>query len=211
MALHRSEAAQMQYIDGIRPDVKALQIQLQKIEEGGVHGESKFLCEAIKQACEAALKGNYGIGAVVVRGDSIVGRGQNRLGEVTHPLHHVLHAEMDALGNFHEQVLPDQRGSYDQLLVCTTLEPCPMCTCGLFNAGIKTVLAGALDPWAGQLISHPQKMPPLWPELLKSTGTVHRLVCFDHGHGDGADTLPNLCNRIFMITKEALDSVLTEQ
>lgn len=198
MGFRETPTARQKRVDSIRADIEALERRMDEL--GELNGEAGFVREAVRQACKAALEGNYGIGAVVVYEAKIVARGKNRLGEEGHSMHHMLHAEMDALCDYHEKTRPEDR-KHSELCVCTTLEPCPMCTCGMFNAGVKKVVAGSADPWAGQLISHPDAMPPLWRQLLKQSGTEHRI----------AEVVPQLreaCNEVFLVTKDALDQAL---
>ncbi len=78
-----------------------------------------------------------------------------------------------------------------------------MCTCGMLNAGVRKAVAGSADPWAGQLISHPDAMPPLWRDLLKQSGTEHKIA-------DVVLELRDACNKVFMVTKDALDQALAQ-
>lgn len=185
-------------IESIRGDVEAIEDEMDLMENP--EGDSYFMREAVREACQAALVGNYGIGAVVGKNGSVLTRGQNRLGNVEDPMFHVRHAEMDAIDRYHRHVSPEQRVPHE-LTMYTTLEPCPMCTIGMWNAGIRTAVVGTPDPWTGQLISHPDKMPPFWLTLLQDAGTKHRLA-------EISDELRKACNRIFLITKEALDKSL---
>ncbi len=200
MSFHETPEARQARIESVMPDIHALERTMDGL--GELQGESAHVREAVRQACTAAGKGNYGIGAVLVHENAIVARGQNRLGEVDDPMHHALHAEMDALRDYHQRVRPQDRRHADLSMV-TTLEPCPMCTCGMFNAGVRKAIAGSADPWTGQLISHPNAMPPLWLELLRQSGTEHRAA-------NVIQPLRDACNRVFMITKDALDRALAE-
>lgn len=198
MGFRETPTARQKRVDSIRPDIEALERRMEEL--GELNGEAGFVREAVRQACKAALEGNYGIGAVVVHEAKIVARGQNRLGEEDNPMHHVLHAEMDALRDYHEKTRPADR-LHSELCVYTTLEPCSMCTCGMLNTGVRKAVAGSADPWAGQLISHPEAMPPLWRELLKQSGTEHKIA-------EVVPALREACNKVFLVTKDALDQAL---
>ena len=99
--------------------------------------------EALALAREAGAVGEVPVGAVVVCGGEIVGRGYNRPILSQDP---TAHAEIVALrdaatrlGNYR---LPDC-----ELFV--TLEPCAMCTGAIFHARIARVVFGARDPKTG--------------------------------------------------------------
>mgnify|MGYP002622305277 CR=1 FL=1 len=102
-----------------------------------------WMREAIKEARLAALDCEVPIGAVVVVGDKIIGRGHNmvqRLNDVS------AHAEMIALTAacqyLDAKYLPD----------CTlyvTLEPCPMCAGMSHLSQVGRIVYGASDPQIG--------------------------------------------------------------
>src|SRR5688572_32595715 len=98
---------------------------------------------ALEQARRAAALGEVPVGAVVVRGEELLGAGHNRRETDGDPL---AHAELLAL---HEAAgrVPGWR-----LLGCTmyvTLEPCAMCAGALVNSRVGRLVFGALDPKAG--------------------------------------------------------------
>ncbi len=102
-----------------------------------------FMKEALAEAAMAADAGEVPIGAVVVRGNEIVGRGHNRREEDKSAL---AHAELLAI-----QDACTRLGGW-RLFDCdlyVTLEPCPMCAGAIINARIQHVYFGAKDPKAG--------------------------------------------------------------
>jgi tRNA(adenine34) deaminase len=112
--------------------------------------------EALSLAAAAAQAGDVPVGAVVVRGDTIVGAGANRTVRDGDP---TAHAELLAL-RAAAQALGDWR-----LTGCTmvaTLEPCAMCAGALVLARVDRVVFGAWDDKAGMagsvgdLLRHPQ-------------------------------------------------------
>ena len=106
-----------------------------------------FMREALLLAAEAADAGEVPVGAVVVRGERIVGRGRNRREECKNAL---AHAELEAIDDACRTL-----GGW-RLWDCTlyvTLEPCPMCAGAILNARVRRVVFGAGDPKAGSLES----------------------------------------------------------
>jgi tRNA(adenine34) deaminase len=98
---------------------------------------------ALEEARAAAADGDVPVGALVVRGDRVIGRGRNRR-EVDHDP--TAHAEIVAL---REAARAD--GLW-RVLDCTlycTLEPCAMCAGALVNARVPRVVYACDDPKAG--------------------------------------------------------------
>jgi tRNA(adenine34) deaminase len=105
--------------------------------------EEDFMREAIELARQAGTSGEVPVGAVVVCGGAVVGRGHNRPITDRDPS---AHAEMVALRDAAACV-----GNY-RLAGCTlyvTLEPCAMCAGAIINARVSRVVFGARDPKAG--------------------------------------------------------------
>ena len=102
-----------------------------------------FMNEALRLAREAALMGEVPVGAVVVIGDKIIGRGLNRREKGRNALYH---AEIQAIDEACKRL-----GGW-RLWECemyVTLEPCPMCAGAIINARLKNVVFGAYDEKAG--------------------------------------------------------------
>lgn len=102
-----------------------------------------FMREALKLAREAWEAGEVPVGAVVVRGGEIVGRGFNCPISAADP---TAHAEIQALRDAGRKL-----GNY-RLTDCTlyvTLEPCVMCAGAIMHARIARIVYGALDPKTG--------------------------------------------------------------
>ncbi len=98
---------------------------------------------ALAEARRAAELGEVPVGAVVVRGDELLGAGHNRREIEGDPL---AHAELLAL----RQAAARVEGW--RLLGCTmyvTLEPCAMCAGALVNSRVERLVFGASDPKAG--------------------------------------------------------------
>ena len=105
--------------------------------------EHFFMQSALAEARLAAEEGEVPIGAVVVCGGRIVGKGHNRveaLGDAT------AHAEMQAL----TAAMNSLGGKY--LPECTlyvTVEPCVMCAGAIAWSQVGRVVYGAADPKKG--------------------------------------------------------------
>lgn len=102
-----------------------------------------FMREALVEASFAQAAGEVPVGAVLVLGDGIVGRGANRPITLHDPTAHAeiiaLREAGGALGNY--------RLAGSTLYV--TLEPCIMCASAIVHARVGRVVFGAWDPKAG--------------------------------------------------------------
>lgn len=105
--------------------------------------DNYFMAEALRMAQVAYEEGEIPVGAIVVIGERIIGKGYNqteRLKDVT------AHAEMLAITAASEYL----GGKY--LQDCTlyvTLEPCVMCAGALYWSQMKRVVFGAMDEKRG--------------------------------------------------------------
>ena len=98
-----------------------------------------FMQEALKEAQAAFDSDESPVGAVIVIGDKIVGRGRNSVESNFDPS---AHAEMIALKNA-RKTTGDKLLS-EATLYCT-LEPCPMCAGAAILHRIKRIVYGASD------------------------------------------------------------------
>jgi len=95
--------------------------------------------EALRLAREAEEAGEVPVGAVVVEGDRIIGRGRNSPLSLSDP---TAHAELLALREAAAAV-----GNYrlEQATLYVTLEPCVMCAGALVAARVRRLVFGARD------------------------------------------------------------------
>jgi len=103
----------------------------------------RWMREAIAEAKRAEAIGEVPIGAVIVKGDEIIGRGYN-LRETSQDA--TAHAEIVAIREASQAI-----GAW-RLLDCrlyVTLEPCPMCAGAIVQSRIPHVIYGTGDPKAG--------------------------------------------------------------
>jgi len=112
--------------------------------------------EALLAARQALDAGEVPVGAIVVLGDEIVGRGWNRNLSDHDPS---AHAEIVALRSAGMAI-----GNH-RLIGCelfATIEPCAMCAGAMIHARLRRLVYGVDDPKAGavhsvmQVLNHPQ-------------------------------------------------------
>ena len=98
--------------------------------------DADYLDLALRDAGQAFLRGDWPVAALIVRGETVLGVGQNRQnseGDV------MWHAETDALRN--------ATRAYGAAAVAgatlySTMEPCPMCAWAMKLAGIRRLVLG---------------------------------------------------------------------
>lgn len=105
--------------------------------------DERFMLLALEQARAAAAEGEVPVGAVIVRGDTVVSLGRNRRESSKNAL---THAEIEAI-DAACRTLGGWRLHECELYV--TLEPCPMCMGAAINARIRRLVFGASDPKNG--------------------------------------------------------------
>ncbi|HVB14271.1 MAG TPA: nucleoside deaminase [Candidatus Dormibacteraeota bacterium] len=105
--------------------------------------DRRFMLHALRLARGAAARGEVPVGAVVVRGEGVLGAASNcveRAQDAT------AHAELLALRRAARRL-----GSWrlEGVTLYSTLEPCPMCAGALLLARADRVVYGADDPKKG--------------------------------------------------------------
>ena len=104
--------------------------------------------EALVQAKKALKKGEVPIGAVVVLGDEIIGKGHNQPITKKDP---TAHAEIIALKEASNRL---ENYRLNEAIIYTTLEPCLMCAGALVHARIKKVIFAAQDTKSGVVVNN---------------------------------------------------------
>jgi tRNA(adenine34) deaminase len=104
--------------------------------------------EALVQAKKALKKGEVPIGAVVVLGDKIIGRGYNQPITTKDP---TAHAEIIALKEASNRL---ENYRLNEAIIYTTLEPCLMCAGALVHARIKKIIFAAQDTKSGVVVNN---------------------------------------------------------
>ena len=105
--------------------------------------DRRYMKQALTQAAKALALGEVPIGAVIVCGGKVIGRGYNRR-NTDHTT--LAHAEITAIRKACRKM-----GDW-RLEGCTlycTLEPCPMCAGALVQSRIDRVVIGAESPKSG--------------------------------------------------------------
>ena len=121
-----------------------------------------FMRQALAEARRAFDLGEVPIGAVVVWGDRIVGRGHNLVETLNDP---TAHAEMQAITDFDQAITAataSVEGKYlSECRLYVTVEPCVMCAGACYWSQVGRVIYGAADPKRGvstvsQAVFHPK-------------------------------------------------------
>ena len=106
-------------------------------------GDVYWMRHALALAARAEAEGEVPVGAVVVRGDELLGEGWNRPVALKDP---TAHAEILAL-----RAAALKTGDYrlGGATLYVTLEPCPMCAAAIAHARVARLVFGAWDPRQG--------------------------------------------------------------
>jgi tRNA(adenine34) deaminase len=124
-------------------------------DQPATSNDELWMQEALRSAQRALEAGEVPVGAIVLCGDRIVGRGWNRNITQSDP---TAHAEILALREAGATVGNHRLGECELFV---TIEPCAMCAGALVHARIRRVVYGADDPKAGavrsvmQVLNHP--------------------------------------------------------
>ena len=109
--------------------------------------DERFMRAAIGEALAARDEEEVPVGAVVVRGERIIGRGHNQRERLNDP---TAHAEMLALTAAATFV---SSWRLDGCTLYVTLEPCAMCAGAIVLARVERLVFGAADPKHGACVS----------------------------------------------------------
>jgi tRNA(adenine34) deaminase len=116
---------------------------------------------ALRQAAEAVEAGDVPVGAVIVRGKTVIAQAHNQTELLKDP---TAHAEMIAITQAASAV-----GDW-RLTGCTlyvTKEPCPMCAGAITLARIPRVVFGAYDPVNSGLVKSAEVLGGVLEEECK--------------------------------------------
>ena len=132
--------------------------------------EERFMREALRLAQKAKKRGEVPIGAVVVLGGKIVGRGYNLRTKLQMA---TAHAEVRAIDRACKK-LHSWRLTGAELYV--TLEPCPMCMGAALNARVARVFFGAYEQ-KGRSLTNELAGANLLNHKIEVTGGVLQEEC----------------------------------
>ena len=100
----------------------------------------KFMMAALDEAKRGLSEGGIPIGSVLVKAGKIIARGHNKRVQEGNP---IMHAEIDCLRN------AGRIGRYRDTVLYSTLMPCYLCAGAVVQFGIKSVIAGEAETFAG--------------------------------------------------------------
>jgi tRNA(adenine34) deaminase len=109
--------------------------------------DSHYMRQALDEARAAGALGEIPVGAIVVCGRTVVGRGGNRKEATQDP---TAHAEILALRQAAAHL---GRWRLSGCSVYVTLEPCPMCVGAMLSARVDRLVFGCADPKAGVAVT----------------------------------------------------------
>ena len=133
--------------------------------------DEKYMNEALALAREAARLGEVPVGAVVVCGGRIAGRGFNKRESGKSAL---CHAELEAI----DEACRTLGGwRLEQCELYVTLEPCPMCAGAAIGSRIKRVCYGADDKLSGSCRSVTELFSLPYPYVPKLSAGVLESEC----------------------------------
>lgn len=112
-----------------------------------MHPDEIFMSEAIILAKQAFAQGEVPVGALVVKGNKVIGKGFNQPIYTSDP---TAHAEIVAL---RDAAITVQNYRLSDCSLYVTIEPCAMCVGAMVHARIQRVIFGATEPRAGSLVS----------------------------------------------------------
>jgi tRNA(Arg) A34 adenosine deaminase TadA len=160
------------------------------------HSATEYFALLLDRAARAAERGDYGIAAAAVMrsaGVEVVSIGTNSMTTNGDPTGHaeigallqiaaltrdssraetprasVWDSPTDALDAGTNLLTRSTSTAASDLTLYATLEPCPMCTVALINAGVGRVIVAVADPSAGALAPERlSRLAPLWPNMVE--------------------------------------------
>ncbi len=162
----------------------------------GVKTESndrRWMRRALAEAEAGFAEGEVPVGAVVVSGGEVIGRGHNRTETTGLPFEH---AELVAL---RDAVRHRDRWALAESSLYVTVEPCVMCVGALLLARVPRVIFGAREPRTGACESV--------FALPNEPGLDHRMVVIG---GVDADRCTELMRRFFAARRGGPGSAATD-
>jgi tRNA(Arg) A34 adenosine deaminase TadA len=178
--------------------LEQLKIRIDKLVPDKNYPHDAFVIITLQEAIEAALEGNFGVGAVLVRNrKEIVQRGHNRV--FSPHFRSDMHAEMDVMTKFEERHKKVER--MDGYTLFSSIEPCPMCLGRLITSGVRKVYYAAIDQEGG-MANRLAYMPSEWRGLAERQ---------DFRLAECSLELSEIASQVFMETVEKNDDRLRQR
>lgn len=134
-----------------------------------------FMVQALSLAHQAGSQGEVPVGAIIVEGGTVIGRGMNACVRNHDPSAHAEILAMREAG----QLLQSSR--LDGASLYVTLEPCLMCCGALLQARISRLIFAAREPRTGGVVSiH---------DSLKIQGVDHHIAVTEGVYADESTVL----------------------
>lgn len=172
-------------------EIAALEAEVASLRPDPRYPHDPFILVTLREAVAAKREGSGGVGACLAHEGSgdIVARGRNR--QYVPYWRSDLHAEMDVL-NRYEDGIRLLKGSHNpretgDLVLYSSMEPCPMCLTRLINTGLRKVYYAAIDPDGG-MARRIDLLPPFWREAAR--GAVY-------GEASCSPAMKALATRLF--------------
>ena len=121
----------------------------------------RYMREALLEAREALVAGEFPVGCVMVHGKKIISRGR-RINSRAPNENELDHAEIMALRKLFAQHPEIDRS---KIVVYSTMEPCLMCYVTLLLNGIRKMVYGYEDIMGGGTSLDLKKLNPLYREM----------------------------------------------
>ena len=148
--------------------IKALETRVLRLQPDPAYTDDAYGLIVVNLALSSIKEGSGGIGACLVDETTgkIVATGRNR--QYSPYFRSDLHAEMDLLTRYEDwlrkkggrETANDPRDCTNLVLV-SSVEPCPMCLTRIINAGIKKMVYVVPDETGG-MVSRMDQLPPFW-------------------------------------------------
>lgn len=150
--------------------IDKIEVRVQRLQADPAYRDDVYGLIVVKQALASIKEGSGGIGACLVDETTgkVIARGRNR--QYKPYFRSDLHAEMDLLTRYEDWLRKkggreskiDLRACKNLVLV-SSVEPCPMCLTRIINAGIKKMVYVIPDETGG-MVSRMDQLPPFWKE-----------------------------------------------
>ncbi len=129
--------------------------------------DERWMRQALTLAQQGSAVGEVPVGAVLVRGDEVIGQGWNQPIISKDP---TAHAEIVAL---RQAAQAQNNYRLPDTTLYVTLEPCTMCVGAMIHARVGRLVFGASEPRSGAVCSHFR--------LLDAEGIYNHRVVWEQG------------------------------